>query len=105
MDGEIAVVALQRMVEIDDAAHERGREDPDAAEIEQVDGAVRCGGVVAKMRIAMNDAVMVERHVPHPEHSQGSLVAHCKRCPLYKIEDRHSFEPGHRQQATGRKVG
>src|SRR6516164_10084429 len=34
VDGEVAIVALQRVVEIDDAADKRGTEDADAAKIE-----------------------------------------------------------------------
>src|ERR1700747_1019038 len=38
MDREVTIAALQRMVKIDHAAYERGAEDPDAAEIEEIDG-------------------------------------------------------------------
>jgi hypothetical protein len=37
MNRQVAVVVHQRMIEVDDAFDERGAEDPDAAEVEQVD--------------------------------------------------------------------
>ena len=82
--------------------HEARREHPDAAEIEQVDGAVRRHGVVAEMRVAVDHAVIVERHVPDAEHAQRDLVAHAERRLLGEFEDRRAVEPGHRQQAPGR---
>src|SRR5947199_6331502 len=44
---KLAIVALQRVVEVDNTPHERGGEDPDTAEIEQVDGVVRSNSVIA----------------------------------------------------------
>src|SRR3546814_20481774 len=47
----------------------------DAAEVEQVHGSVRPHAVVAEVRVAVDDAVTVERHVPGPEHIVGDAVA------------------------------
>ena len=57
------------------------------------------------MRVAVDDAVIVERHVPGPEHPQRDLVAIRQRCLFRNIEDRRPVEPGHRQQPAGREVG
>ena len=40
LDRQFAVVALQRVIEVDHALDEARRENPDAAEIEQIDGAL-----------------------------------------------------------------
>src|SRR5438045_1662720 len=79
IDRQRLVVAFERVVEIDHPADETGREYTDAAEIEQVDGAVLGDGVVAEMRVAVNDAVMVEWHVPGPEHALRDLVSVLQR--------------------------
>ena len=47
MDGEVAIIVHQGMVEVDHALHEGSAEDPDAAEIEQVHRSVRLQRVVA----------------------------------------------------------
>src|SRR5262249_61654824 len=59
IDRQLVIVAFERVVEIDDAADEAGRENADAAEIEQVDGAVRRDGVIPEMRVAVDHAVAV----------------------------------------------
>src|SRR5262249_8968953 len=87
VDSEVAIVALQGVVEIDDTAHEGSGKDPNTAEIEKVDGPVGRHRVVAEMRVAVNDPVVIERHVPHPEHAQGNLVAFRKWGVLCDVED------------------
>src|SRR3546814_5680816 len=47
---QLRVVALERKVEVDDAFHEERREDADAAEVQQVHGAVGTDRVVPEMR-------------------------------------------------------
>ena len=101
LDRQLAVVALQRVIEVDHAFDETWREYPDAAEIEQIYGAVRRYGVVAEMRVAVDHAVIVERHVPGPEHAQRDLVAQFDGRVFGEFEDRAPFEPGHRQQTPG----
>src|SRR5215471_6132482 len=96
MDGKVAITALQRVVEVDDAADEGGLEDANAAEIEEIDGAVRRDRVVAKVRVTVDDPVVIERHVPDPKHAQCNFIALVERC-LGDVEDRRAVEPGHRQ--------
>src|SRR5262252_4700011 len=74
MDGKVAITALQRVVEVDDAADEGGLEDADAAEIEEIDGAVRRDRIVAEVGVAVDDPVVIERHVPDPKHAQRNLI-------------------------------
>src|SRR5215469_8136627 len=104
MDGKVAITALQRVVEIDDAADEGSLEDADAAEIEEIDGAVRRDRVVAEVWVAVDDPVVIERHVPDPKHPQRNFIALLEWC-LGDVEDRRAVEPGHRQQALGRQFG
>src|SRR2546423_1148955 len=68
-------VVLECEVDADDALVEGRPEYPDAAEIQQVDPIVRPHRVIPEMRIAVDHAVIVERHVPGPEHVHGHLVA------------------------------
>src|SRR5271166_148121 len=93
------------MVKIDDAAYERSAEDADTPEIEQIDGPVRRHRVIAEMRVTVNDPVMVERHIPNPEHPQRDLVAFRQRRFSCNVKDRRPIEPGHCQQPAGRKLG
>src|SRR3546814_5151632 len=65
---QLRVVALERKVEVDDAFHEERREDADAAEVQQVHGAVGTDRVVPEMRVAVDDAVVIEGHVRSEEH-------------------------------------
>jgi len=75
LDRQLLVVALQRVVKVDDASDKARRKDADAAEIEQVHGAVGRDRVIAEMRVAVDHPVKIERHVPHPEHPERDLVA------------------------------
>ena len=69
MDGQVAVVGAQGVVEVDDPLHEARREDPDAAEIEQVDRIVgRPDRIVPQVRVTVDHPIVVERHVPGTEH-------------------------------------
>ena len=90
------------MIEVDDALDESRREDPDAAEIQQVHRVIAGDRVIAEMRVAVDHAVVIERHIPDPEHAQRDPVAQCERSVFGEIEDRAAFEPGHRQQTTSR---
>src|SRR5215467_11429230 len=75
MDGKVTIIVLQRVVEIDDAADEARLEDADTTEIEEIDGAVRRDRIVAEVRIAVDDPVVIERHVPDPKHPQRNFIA------------------------------
>src|SRR5215217_394301 len=72
MDDPVAVVVQEPAVEVDDPADEFRREDADAAVVEEIDAArlpaVREHGVVAEMRVAMDDAVVAEGVPPSLEH-------------------------------------
>src|SRR3546814_2195191 len=88
---QLRVVALERKVEVDDAFHEERREDADAAEVQQVHGAVGTDRVVPEMRVAVDDAVVIEGHVPGTEHVHGHGVALLHRLALLgAVEDRKS---------------
>ena len=67
MDGEVAVVPFERVVEVDDALHELRLEEPHAAEIEEVDRLPFPHGVIAEMGIGVDHAVAVEGNVPGAE--------------------------------------
>ncbi|MEN9604149.1 MAG: hypothetical protein RL545_838, partial [Actinomycetota bacterium] len=70
--GRRAVVRLDRVVQIDDAADELRLEGADAAVVEQVQPRGAAGlledGIVAEVGIAMDDAVVREREPPGAEH-------------------------------------
>ena len=98
------VVGHQRAVKLDRAAHETRREDPDAAEIHQIDRTVRPHRVVAEMRIAVDHAVGIERHVPGAEHVGGQPVLVLLRMAL-PVEQWLALQPGHGEQPVGRVRG
>ena len=105
MHGKIGIVVAQRAVEIDDAGDEARPKDPDAAEVEKIHVQIGPHRVVAEMGIAMDHAILVERHIPGPEHGHGDAVA-----PLgagFGREEGHergSVEPGHGEQPAGRQL-
>ena len=101
---EVAVVVPHRAVEVDDALHEAAVEHADAAIVEEVDRAVLAHGVVAEMRIAVEHAIAVERHVPGVEHVARNVVAPFGR-GLLEVEQRRAVEPVHGQQPPGREGG
>src|SRR6516162_1163439 len=101
------------MIEIDHAAHELRRENPDAAIVEQIDagwlGYVLAGAafnariedrVVAEMRIAMDNTITAERIPPSREHRRSEHIAHGKRIVLVRQHAR-AFEPVEREQPAG----
>src|SRR5664280_173353 len=82
------VIAMQKAaIEIDHAVDEAGREDADAAVIQQVDAGRLALGivehrVVAEMRVAVDDAEAAERKPPGGEHGSGEPVARGERVVL-----------------------
>jgi hypothetical protein len=95
--GQLLVTVAHRAVEIDHALHQGRREDPQAAEVEQVEAAVGPDRVVAEMGVAVDHAVAEERHVPGAEHGDGEIGALPRRS-LARAEDRLALQPGHGQQ-------
>ena len=57
-------------------------------------------GVIAKMRVAVDHAVMAERVPPGAEHGAGDLVALFER-PVAIVEQALAVEPGHGEQPLG----
>src|SRR5437588_4239814 len=99
IDGQRLVICFERVIEVDDALHKARRTDADAAETDQIDG-VASGvfwrdRVIADMRIAVDDTVVVKRHVPDPEHAQRDLIAPGERRFLREIEDWAALKPSH----------
>ena len=103
MDRQVFVVVLERVVEVDHALDEGRREHADAAEIEQVDRIVFPRRIVAEMRVAVDHAVIVERHIPGAEHGARQRVAGLDRCVLERGQ-LLPVEPAHGQQPAGRQV-
>jgi hypothetical protein len=80
MHDALAVVLHQPVVEVEHAGDEVRREDADAAIVEQIEargraGVVEPGGIVAEMRVAVDDAVAAERPPPGMEQRAGKQVA------------------------------
>jgi len=74
------VTGAEAAIEIHHAGHKARREDADAAVIQQIDALRRAGlihehGVIAQMRIAMDDAIAAERQPPGGEHGLRQPVA------------------------------
>src|SRR5215470_7121691 len=83
---KIVVVGKQSVIEVNHAADEFRRKDTNAAVVEQVDaGRLAVGvehGVVAEMRVAVDDAVTAERMPPGGKQGGGKPIAHLKTCGL-----------------------
>mmetsp|Transcript_32142 Transcript_32142/g.44869 ORF Transcript_32142/g.44869 Transcript_32142/m.44869 type:complete len:313 (-) Transcript_32142:195-1133(-) len=102
---QLLVIVAERPVEVDHALDEGRREDPDAAVVQQVDRAIVPHGVIAQMRIAMDHAVEIERHVPGPEHVHRDPVAFLLiGMGLDEFHHRGAVQPGHGDQPAGREV-
>ena len=102
-DRQVLVLVAQSPVEVDDGADETRLEDPDTAEIDQVDGAVRAHRIIAQVGVAVNDAVVIERQVPGMEHVHGDGVAG-GAAVIDKRHQRRALQPVHGQQAVGRQL-
>jgi len=74
-ESAVQVLLLQAVIEFHDAADQVGREDADAAEIQQVEAddlaILLAGGVVAEVGIPMNDGIGVKRLPPGAEQHLG----------------------------------
>ena len=99
-----AIVPVDRVVEVDRAFDEGRGEYADTAEIEQVHRCVRPHGVVTEMRIAVDNPVIVERHIPGAEHVVGDSVADLDVL-VGEFQQPAAVEPCHGQQPPGRKAG
>ncbi len=104
MHRKLVVIIAQRLVQVDHPGNKAGWKDTDAAEIEQVDTvdivAIRPHCVVAKMRIAMNDAIIVKWHIPGTEHRHCNRVAGFQRL-FAEFHQRPAIQPVHGQKAIG----
>src|SRR5947209_11440090 len=115
LDDAVAVVVAQAFIEIDDALHETRREDADATEVEEIDPGRRRSrlaarllllvedGVVAEMRIAVDDAELGEGIPPGAEHGGGNPVA-LLEAVIEMSEERLAVQPLHGEEALGRKL-
>ncbi len=57
------------------------------------------------MRVAMDHAIEIERHVPGAEHVVSDAIAQFEvAMGLDEGDQRHALEPGHAQQAAGGKI-
>src|SRR5271168_1306360 len=65
LDGKRVIIALERVVKIDDPFYEVRRENANTAEIEEIDGAIRRHRVIPQMWVTVDDTVVIERHVPN----------------------------------------
>src|SRR5262249_18991351 len=97
------VFGQESTIEVNHPLDEFRREGTHAAIVEQVDAGsmpllVLEHRVVAKMRVAVNDAVMAERIPPGAEHGAGDGVALVERSACV-VEQPASIEPGHGEQA------
>ncbi len=76
----------------------------DAAEIDEVKPVIGADRVVAEMRIAVDGAVEIKRHVPGAEHVGGDLVARYRRI-FHDVEQLVALDPRHGEKAPGREIG
>ena len=108
MDDQIAVVRLEAVIEVDDPADEGRREDADGAEIEEIEtlrfARVVERGIVAEMRIAVNDPVTAEGQPPRSEQAGGEAVADVERMVL-EGEEPPALEPRHGEEPARRQLG
>src|ERR1700731_2127922 len=81
MYGAFEIIVQQSLIEIDHAADEFGRENPDATVIEEVD-ATRFMAflhpkyrIISEVRISMDDSKAAERNPPRLEHRTGNTIA------------------------------
>ena len=97
MHGQFVIAIAQRLVEVDDSGDEIRPEHPHAAEIQQIHAAIRPHRIIAEMRIAMDRAEEIERHIPGAEHVQRHIVAEIEIVPGDR-EQRRAVEPVHGQE-------
>ena len=112
VDDARGIVGLEREVKLDDAADEARRENPDAAVVEEIDRldtarlarTRRDDGIVAEMRVAMDDAVTQEGAPPRLEQQRRNMGAALGRSRL-ELQQLRAIEPFQREQALCRKFG
>ena len=96
------VVVADGLEKIDDAAQEMRAEDADGAVVEQVYAVIRADLVVAEVRVAVDDAVAIERDVPGTEQGFCDVVAHFHgRIFVEHALQGAAGEPGHGEEAPG----
>lgn len=97
MHREFLITCTNCVVQVQDALHKGGRKDPNAAEVEQIEGTIRRHGVVAEMGIAVEHAKLEEGYV------SGSEKLRCDRRTQigrgrHEVGNRPAFEPCHREE-------
>ena len=90
----VVVGVAHRLIQFQHAANEFRREHPDNPEIEQIHRAIRPDLIIAEMRVAMDDAVMIKRHIPGAEQRFGNAVTLVLRWLFFQTQrQRPAFEP------------
>src|SRR5579885_3483296 len=102
-DRQRLVLAIERVIEVDHTFDEARGENAHASEIQQVHAAVVPYRIVAEMRVAVNDAVVVEGYVPGVKHIARDLVALAER-RLGSLEERRALEPSHGEKPARREL-
>src|SRR5579871_357845 len=97
------VPVFQGAVEVDHASHERCRKRAYATEIEKINAVVSTYGVIAEMRIPVNNTVPRKRAPPGPEECRSDPVSDSERSG-YHVKKRLAFEPRHREQTLRRQL-
>ena len=98
----VVVMVANGFEQLDHTGDEAGVEHADGAEIQQIDRTIGANLIVAQMRIAMDHAVSVKRHIPGPKKRLGDGVAFFLRWVLGQtVHQGTAVQPGHRQQPVG----
>src|SRR5262245_1632521 len=105
---ELVIAAQQSAIEVDHTADKAWRENANTAVIQKIDSPrfpfrVVEDGVIAEMRVAMNDAEAAEGKPPRGEHRRGETIAHSERVALM-LEQLAAGKPIQREQAAGRQI-
>src|SRR5690606_5686940 len=100
----VAIIRLKRMIKFDHPGNEGRREDADTSVIEQIDAPFICHlafphGIIAKMRVAMNDAIARKRPPPRGEHDLSNAVAAVEPV-VAEAEYRRTIQPVHGEKAA-----
>src|SRR5262245_171340 len=102
---EIVIAPQQSAIKVDHAANEARRENAYAAIVQEINAGrspfrVVEDGVIAEMRVAMNDAEAAEGKPPRGEHGRGETIARSERVGLV-LQQLAPGKPIQRQQAAG----
>src|SRR5579872_5635671 len=92
------VFVHERVIKVDDDSHEARRENPDAAEIKEIDTLIRAYRVIAEMGVAMDRAIAIKGQIPSAKHVLRDRVARSER-RLRRVEEGGALEPIHGEKA------